>query len=94
MSLSIGAGITCRDYGRTFVLHPVGRVDNAQALRSASKPVVLLDRMGSNPIPGAKISTSCSLTNNYVEEPLFLRIHPFSDAFLKSFYDCLFGDKI
>ena len=28
-------------------------MDNAQALRSARKPVVLVDRMGSNPIPGA-----------------------------------------
>jgi len=39
MSLPIGAGTTCRDNGRTCVLHPVGRVDNAQALRTARKPV-------------------------------------------------------
>jgi hypothetical protein len=34
MSLSIGAGMTCRDNGRTCVLHPVGRVVIAQALRA------------------------------------------------------------
>jgi hypothetical protein len=34
MSLSIGAGTTCRDNEKTCVLHTVGRVDNAQALRA------------------------------------------------------------
>ena len=34
MSLPIGAGTICRDNGETCVLHPVGRVVIAQALRA------------------------------------------------------------